>query len=84
MGMSDSYMSDHILIQQYQGDKARVISDDTYVLVLLPNVYVYHTCTRALHMDSQWQILDCGSGSNCSEEQGYDKDHTGDVRANRG
>ena len=44
--------ADHILVQQYQGDKVRIISDDTYVLVLLPHVYVYDRYTRALHMSS--------------------------------
>ena len=39
-GLSSSHEeADHILVQQYQGDKVRVISDDTYVLVLLPHLY---------------------------------------------
>ena len=47
------------------------------MLVLRPHVYVYHTCTRALHRAPSGKSLDCGSGSNCSEEQEYDKDHPG-------
>ena len=52
-GLSSSHEeADHILVQQYQGEKVRVISDDTYVLVLLPNVYAYHT-TR-VHVLCTW------------------------------
>ena len=84
-GLTSSHdEANHNLVQQYQGETFRVISDDTYVLVLRPHVYVYHTCTRALYRAPSGKSLDCGSGSNCSEEQGHDKNHPGDARANRG
>ena len=45
--------ADHIIVQQYQGENVRIISDDTYnVLVLLPHLYVYDMCARALQMSS--------------------------------
>ena len=73
-GLASSHEeADHILVQQYQGGKVRVICEDTYVLVHLPNLYVYHTCTRALQMGSQWEILDCGSGVEVTVQKNKDK-----------
>ena len=48
-----------------EGGKVRSISDDKYVLILLPHVYVYHTCTRhILHISSpvaNRSIVDLGA-----------------------
>ena len=76
--------ADHMLFQQYQGEKVTSTSDDKCVnpsslCVCLPHVY---TCFA--HELTSGKSLDCGSGSNNSEEQGHAKGHPGDAHTMRG
>ena len=75
---------DHILVQQYQGEKVRSISDDTCVNPSSPFVCLPHVYTCFAHELPIGKSLDCGSSSNSSEEQRQAKGHSGDACTVRG
>ena len=76
--------ADHILVQQYQGEKVRSISDETCVNPSSPFVCIPYVYTCFAHELPSGKSLDCGSGINSSEEQGHAKCHPGEARTVRG
>ena len=76
--------ADHILVQQYQGEKVRSIYDDTCVNPSSPFVCLPHVYTCFAHELHSGKSLDCGPGCNSAEGQGHDKCHPGDARTIRG